>query len=215
MKNLLKTYYPAIILLVFLLLFLKLMHISYSFYNNRTKDSKNSYVSADNSPIKVEAKYDHNYAKNNDKELYNFVSQKDWKLEASKGKQEIKPIKTHELNLSKNTNKPLINDVINLENHTIRIIEKKQINKKQQSNKNTLQLGAYATIEKAEQEKYRIMNLYEKQAKKHHFYLEKAAIKDKGTIYRLKVGPFSNSTLAKSFCDNLRKKAIECFMTVN
>ena len=78
-----------------------------------------------------------------------------------------------------------------------------------------MQLGAFATMEKTGTEKKRIMGLFPKLAEDNHFYVEKAHLKNKGIIYRLKVGPFDNTNAAKNFCDNLRKKSIECFLTVN
>ncbi|MFZ8864651.1 MAG: SPOR domain-containing protein [Rickettsiales bacterium] len=216
MKILIKKYSPLIILLIFAAFFFKLTIDAYKFYNQDTQNKQKKFIFAEHKPIKIYPKNNYENLEIGDKILYDFVSQKNWKLEANKtqDKATISPAK-HEFQNRTEHKKPQVNQVINLENHTIRIVATKEAEQKLTTNKNTIQLGAYATINQAEKEKYRVINLYKEAAQKHHFYIEKVFIKNKGTIYRLKIGPFANSNLAKNFCANLRKKNLECFMTVN
>ena len=216
MKILIKKYSPIFILLLFTAFFFKLILDAYEFYNQDTQNKQKKFIFAEHKPIKIDPKNNYEDLEIGDKILYDFVSQKNWRLQPNKQQDNstITPTKHHFQNRIEHK-KPQINQVINLENHTIRIVAKKEAEQKLATNKNTIQLGAYATINQAEKEKYRIINLYKEAAQKYHFYIEKAFIKNKGTIYRLKIGPFANSTLAKNFCANLRKKNLECFMTVN
>jgi len=216
MKNLLENkYFIYTVLALFLGAFAKIMHSSYNFQHEQLHTLTPKYIYAEHNPIKIYPSEPKEKLFAVNQKVYDFVNEKDWKLKP-KIKQKKEPkIDAPKLKSIEQTKKKTETDTLKYKKHTVKIIEKPKKTAAKIITKNVVQLGAFATIEKAETEKFRIMDLFPKTSKGNHFHIERARLKNKGIIYRLKVGPFDNTNAAKSFCDNLRKKSIECFLTVN
>ncbi|MBL6621796.1 MAG: SPOR domain-containing protein [Rickettsiales bacterium] len=172
------------------------------------------FIYANNEKIRVKAKNKNQDIYATEQKIYDFVNKKDWKLETNKVQKKEKnniPVKILKTKKTEPKTKPKI---ISYKNHVIKIKEKSNNLKNNKLIKNYVQLGAYKSYEKAESEKENISKIINNR-QKILLHIEKAHLEKKGIIYRLKAGPHNNSAEAKNFCDNLRKKAIECFLKTN
>ncbi len=200
----------GIFLAAFILLLIKARDYQYREINKISP----LFIYADNEKIRVEAQNKKQKIYATEQKIYDFVNKKDWKLKTDtitkkqNSKTAVKSLKTTK---SEPKAKP---EIISYKNHLIKIKKGKKEKINHKLIKNYVQLGAYKSYEKAEIAKENISNIIQKK-QKILLHIEKAHLAEKGIIYRLKAGPHSNSAEAKNFCDNLRKKAIECFLKTN
>jgi cell division protein FtsN len=199
---------------IFLTAFIMLLSKARQYQYKEINKISPEFIQANDNKIRVEAKNKNQNIYATEQKIYNFVNEQDWKLETKKiKKQEIKKAEIQLLKKEKSQpkNKPKI---ISYKNHLIKIKKHTKNSQNPKLTKNYVQLGAYKSYEKAENEKNNISNIITKK-ETILLHIEKAHLEKKGIIYRLKAGPYNNTAEAKNFCDNLRKKSIECFLKTN
>ncbi len=209
-------YFLTIFASIIIFSFFKLIYNAYRMQHDFALYEDIEYLYAEHEPIKIFPKAETAPSLENDSKVYEFLSQDDWQLEAPIAPAKPKPAPAKKaVKETASTTNPKAGETVDYQKYKIKITSNKPKTTTKSSSKNMVQLGAYRSLEKAEFEWHRISGNLPKLMKNKEFLVEKAYLNDKGAIYRLKVGPFSNSQSAKNFCNSLRKKQLDCFLTVN
>lgn len=175
----------------------------------------NSYA-ADHQPIKIFPKSEKGSYLTTNQRVYDFINKESWEFKPKIAqKKPVKKLTTHQLKSEQHIKKKeTAGDTVNYKNHRVHIVSMPDTKKLTEKKSNiSVQLGAFNAYNTAVTEKKRIIKLFPNITTKYEFNIEKAQLKDKGLIYRLKVRPFNNVLNAKKFCTDIRKKDIGCFFT--
>ena len=207
-----------IIFSVVLFIFIKIMMNSTIIQSQMTSHRDYEFYPADHQPIKIYPKAKKNsYLKSNQR-VYDFINKESWEFKPTiQNQKNNKKTPKRELKSEQNNSKKnSTGDIIKYKNHKIHIVSPPDKKTKPiKSSDIAVQLGAFNAYDKAISEQKRIIRLFPDITKKYQFNIEKAHIKQKGIIYRLRVKSFNSTVSAKNFCTNIRKKDIGCFFTSN
>ena len=166
-------------------------------------------------PIKIVPESDINLRIDKNEKIYEFIDKEEWQFKPKVNNQRNKVIRK-EIKYDKKiiSAEKTPQKIINYKKHNIHIVKTDRKKKPQyKHNKISIQLGAFTTYNKALLEQERLHKLLAKITTSHNFIIEKAKIKNKNIIYRLKITPFKNISKAKKLCTNIRKKSIACFLS--
>jgi hypothetical protein len=214
---LLKSQLSSIVFLaIFSLLFLRMISNAHEFFIDESRNYPAKYIYADHTAFKVYPKVDQQKRLLLNRRAYEFINEKDW-IKSEKIVPKVESVEEAVLLKKKEmeVDKPGIGEKLNYKNHDVQIVKNPKKEVKEVMVKNRVQLGAFQSLNKAEQEWARINNAFPKVLKGHNFTIEKGYLKKQGMVYRLQIGPFSGVNEARGFCNMLRKKQISCFITIS